>query len=249
MTRCTTALLISIVTLVSCQNDSLPTGGSDVQPLPDFPTAAPASNPADVPIAPGVAAESPTQCETIGITARRVLSVSPGQVVLRVNASYNGPGTPYTRIIDAPTGRSLGDYPLGDITLSLPAGDYHVYIFVEVKLDGRVIQCDGSLRFTIPTLPPPPPPGGCEGDGCDPEPPCTDDCGPPPPPPCPEFATNGCEPPPPPLPDCLCHVQLQEHNNRWNEQQKCHGERAGHINEHFDRPYPDYWGACDGRYQ
>ena len=42
------------------------------------------------PLNPGVL-PSPTQCDIISLEARRVLSVSPGKVTLRVLASYAGP--------------------------------------------------------------------------------------------------------------------------------------------------------------
>ncbi len=117
----------------------------------------------------------PTECEVIGITARRVLSVSPGEVTLLVNANYSGAMAEsiYVRLSNAVTGESYGDYPLGVITLTLNPGDYRLFIFVEVQLDTGVIQCDGSLSFTIPSLPPPPP--VCQGDDCEPLE-CEEDC-------------------------------------------------------------------------
>ena len=87
-----------------------------------------------------------------------MLNVSPGQVVLRVLASYEGPGEPYVRVIEVESGAHLGDFDLGDITLSIGPGDHRLFIFVEVDQGGRTIQCDGSVSFTVPVIPPPPPP-------------------------------------------------------------------------------------------
>ncbi len=143
----------------------------------------------------GIVSE-PTACETIGITSRRVLSVSPGEVTLQVTADFTPQSSVRVRII-ANNGRSLGDYPLGVITLRLSPGDYILRVFVEVPgYLGGLIQCDGSLSFTIPPVVPPTCQelGTCPPPECDPE---TEECEPK----CDEGQTfNGddCEPPPPP---------------------------------------------------
>ena len=101
---------------------------------------------------PRVESDAPTQCEILGIQARRVLEVRPGQVTLRVLANNVGEGT-YVRIFNADTGKKLGDYDLGDITLFLEPGVYRLLIYTEARVNGRTIQCDGSLSFTIPENP------------------------------------------------------------------------------------------------
>lgn len=199
------ATMMTVCVLTACQESSLTTSPS----LPPVNVESPA---VEVSADQGRPDNDPTQCELIGITARRVLSVSPGQVVLLVSASYSGDGTPYVRVIDRESGRPLGDYPLGNITLRLDAGRHELFIFVEVSTASGTIQCDGSVSFTIPEGPPPPPP---------PTPGCTEDCEPPPPPPecgednssndddCepPPQCTTGddCNPPPPPPPPQVCN--------------------------------------------
>ena len=198
-------------------------------------TAPPPSSPSA-----GVQGDERTQCDIIGISARRVLSVSPGKVTLRVLASYSGPGEPYVRIIDVESGENLGDFVLGDITLSLSPGPHRLFIFVEVSEGGRTIQCDGSVEFEIPTTPPPP---TCQGEEC--EPPacelnfrarkarcdnaggiyafdaeaCEDSCLFPPP--CGyDFTDQECPPPPPPEFSCatysgdLCHATGTNHQSQ-----------------------------------
>ncbi len=194
-----------------------------------------ADNHADGSAHPGVVEVGRTQCSTIGITARRVLSVRPGEVTLRVLASYAGPGDPYVKLLHS-TGELIGIYPLGDITLSLPQGDYHLFIFVEVQLPDGLIQCDGSVTFTIPSLPPPPPPG-CQGDDCDP-PPCQTDCGEEPPEedPCADFSGP------------LCHATGTANPLQLNFP---NGIPPGHCKHFLERHSPgqgpkDFPGLCEG---
>jgi len=203
------------------------------------------SNPNNGSANPGVVEVGRSECDIIGITARRVLSVRPGEVTLRVLAAYAGPGDPYVKVLHS-TGELIGIYPLGDITLSLPQGDYHLFIFVEVHLPDGLIQCDGSVRFTIPGLPPPPPPS-CQGDDCDPEPPC-DDCEPPPPP-----CLTDCEPPDPndlcaDFSGFLCHATGTRNPVQLNFPT---GIPPGHCKHFLERHSPgqgpkDFPGRCEG---
>lgn len=162
---------------------------------------------------PSVGVDSePTECETIVITARRVLDVSPTSVTLRVLATYEGENAPRVRIVDRATGVLIGDFALGDITLTVRPGSYSWFVFVEVNTAGGLIQCDGSVSFVIPEP-------ECVGD-CTPPPPCTEDCEPPPTceelENCPEPPCEvDCEPPP------VCEVPFGPFPKQGNPRAEC----------------------------
>lgn len=104
----------------------------------------------------------PKGCNVLSITARRVIEVRPGEVSILVTVDYDGDGEPYVKVIDRKTGRRIGRYVPGGITIQgLSPGSYDLQIFVEVEDSQGFFQCDGGLQFDIPK-PPEPPKKTCE---------------------------------------------------------------------------------------
>jgi hypothetical protein len=227
---------------LGCNNqDILPTGETEHAVGPNF-TRTGSTSP-DSTGGNNIQSTQRRGCDVLDIQARRVLSVRPGQVVLRVLADYSGDGRPYVRVIDRTSGESYGDYPLGSITLTLPPGDHNLLIFVEVQDSTGFYQCDGGVAFTIPVLPPPPPPPPeCEGEGCSPPPP--------PPPPCDQAFGDECPPPPDPcatFSGYLCHATG---TNSQNQLFFANGLPPGHCKHFLERHSPgqgpkDFPGLCD----
>jgi hypothetical protein len=173
---CLTPLMLSMLLLGAC-NKATKTSPTEVLNEIELPVLPEPPKLPNLPKVPTVEEETVAGCDVLQLTARRVLEVSPGQVTLRVLATYLGDGEPYVRIIDASTGQHLGDHPLGNITLQLTEGPYRLFIFVEVSDSAGFFQCDGSVSFDISGAPEVP---KCTGPECNPPPECDEDCEPPP---------------------------------------------------------------------
>lgn len=217
-----------------------------VYPLSPTPVAV-ATTP-DVAVTPIIApTTSPVSCfDSLGLTRRDIrYSVVDRHLYVYVpaaNAEYVNVWTPGINET------LLGTGPINaEFSVLLPSyGTFKIRLAIERRDSAGICQYDGH-SFEVTAIEPPPLPVPIPPDIPPTNPPDEDN---PDDPDNPDDGDDGDDDSDDEEQGCLCHVDRSYRNGRWTikESTKCHGQREGHF-FHFSRPYPDYLGVCNGRYE